>query len=69
MLISHICPPNRCISKDPDDETPRRISTDGQFFRSLVWDLNEAKLFMVVSGWMEVGTLYLLTIVPYSSDE
>lgn len=28
---------------------------DGQLFRSLVWNLNEAKLFMVVSGWMEVG--------------
>ncbi|XP_028407657.1 uncharacterized protein LOC114530260 [Dendronephthya gigantea] len=46
----------RCISKDPDDETPRRISTNGQLFRPLVWDLNEAKLFMVVSGWMEIGS-------------
>ncbi|XP_046845451.1 uncharacterized protein LOC124439271 isoform X2 [Xenia sp. Carnegie-2017] len=43
----------RCISKDPDDETPRRIWSEGQLFRSLVWNVNEAKLFMIVSGWME----------------
>lgn len=45
----------RLISKDPDEEIPRRISKNGQLFRSLVWGLNEAKLFMVVSGWMEVS--------------
>ena len=46
---------HRVISKDPDEETPRRISKNGQLFHSLVWSKNEAKLFMVVSGWMEVS--------------
>ena len=57
----------RFIEQHPDDAKYRRVYKRRSKFKKLVWNVHSAKLFMAVSGWMEVNYLFDYNAVQHNT--